>query len=86
MKRLKFLLALIAMLTTACRPEADSELGSEGGDSRAIQNKGSDTLVNVALAWAETYREVKPDIAIAVTGGGSGTGIAALINGWNPLW
>ncbi|WP_193771392.1 PstS family phosphate ABC transporter substrate-binding protein [Candidatus Magnetaquicoccus inordinatus] len=46
-----------------------------------IQNKGSDTLVNVAQALAEAYRQVKPDVAIAVTGGGSGTGIAALING-----
>ncbi len=49
--------------------------------SRAIQNKGSDTLVNIALAWAETYRDVDPTVSIAVTGGGSGTGIAALING-----
>ncbi len=46
-----------------------------------IQNKGSDTLVNVAQAWAEEYRTVKPDVAVSVTGGGSGTGIAALING-----
>ncbi len=50
--------------------------------SRAvIQNKGSDTLVNVAQAWAETYKTVNPDVAIAVSGGGSGTGISALING-----
>jgi len=33
------------------------------------------------LAWAEAYREIEPDVSIAVTGGGSGTGIAALING-----
>lgn len=46
-----------------------------------IQNKGSDTLVNVAQAWAELYRKVNPDVAVAVTGGGSGTGIAAMING-----
>jgi phosphate transport system substrate-binding protein len=46
-----------------------------------IQNKGSDTLVNVAQAWAEAYQQVKPDVAVAVSGGGSGTGIAALING-----
>ena len=46
-----------------------------------IQNKGSDTLVNVAQAWAEAYQKVDPDVAIAVSGGGSGTGIAALING-----
>jgi phosphate transport system substrate-binding protein len=46
-----------------------------------IQNKGSDTLVNVAQAWAEAYQQVNPDVAVAVSGGGSGTGIAALING-----
>ena len=46
-----------------------------------IQNKGSDTLVNVAQAWAEAYQEVNSDVAVAVTGGGSGTGIAAMING-----
>ncbi len=38
-------------------------------------------MVNLALAWAEAYRTVKPDVDIAVTGGGSGTGIAALVNG-----
>ena len=46
-----------------------------------IQNKGSDTLVNVAQAWAEEYQNVAADVAIAVSGGGSGTGIAAMING-----
>lgn len=55
---------------------------SRGGSDRVlIQNKGSDTLVNVAQAWAETYRTVNPSVAVAVSGGGSGTGIAALING-----
>ncbi len=46
-----------------------------------IQNKGSDTLVNVAQAWAEEYQNVDADVAVAVSGGGSGTGIAAMING-----
>ncbi len=46
-----------------------------------LQNKGSDTLVNVAQAWAEEYQKVEPDVAVAVSGGGSGTGIAAMING-----
>ncbi|UCB56148.1 MAG: PstS family phosphate ABC transporter substrate-binding protein [Thiotrichales bacterium] len=46
-----------------------------------IQNKGSDTLVNVAQAWAEEYQNVAADVAVAVSGGGSGTGIAAMING-----
>jgi phosphate transport system substrate-binding protein len=56
--------------------------GPDGGESRVlIQNKGSDTLVNVAQAWAENYKDVNPSVAIAVTGGGSGTGISAMING-----
>jgi phosphate transport system substrate-binding protein len=46
-----------------------------------IENKGSDTIVNLALAWAEKYQELQPQVRISVTGGGSGTGIAALING-----
>jgi len=47
----------------------------------AIQNKGSDTLVNVAQAWAEKYSKRNKNVAVAVSGGGSGTGIAAMING-----
>lgn len=47
----------------------------------AIQNVGSDTIVNLAVRWAETYQELHPDVRITVTGGGSGTGIASLING-----
>lgn len=46
-----------------------------------IQNKGSDTMVNLALAWAEQYQGEHPDISLSVTGGGSGTGIASLVNG-----
>jgi phosphate transport system substrate-binding protein len=54
---------------------------SKQTDVLIIQNKGSDTLVNLAQAWAEEYKKVDPKVAIAVGGGGSGTGIAALING-----
>ncbi len=53
----------------------------DGSGRSVLQNKGSDTLVNVAQAWAEEYQTVNPDLAIAVSGGGSGTGFAALING-----
>lgn len=49
--------------------------------SNTIENKGSDTIVNLALAWAERYQAIHPEVQISVTGGGSGTGIAALING-----
>jgi phosphate transport system substrate-binding protein len=49
--------------------------------AQSIKNIGSDTLVNLALAWAEAYMTAHPRAHISVTGGGSGTGIAALING-----
>jgi phosphate transport system substrate-binding protein len=51
------------------------------GAVTSFQNTGSDTLVNLALAWAESYMGTHPEIRISVTGGGSGTGIASLING-----
>ena len=47
---------------------------------KSIQIKGSDTMVNLGQAWAEAYMEKHADSLVAVTGGGSGTGIAALLN------
>lgn len=76
-----WLILLAALLVLpACGIESQ-QVAKAAEIQRAIQNKGSDTLVNLALGWAEEYRRVKPDVSIAVTGGGSGTGIAALING-----
>lgn len=46
-----------------------------------IQVKGSDTMVNIAQAWAEEYKNVEPSVEIEVSGGGSGVGIAALTKG-----
>lgn len=82
MRALACVLILLALMAGACTgPDAGS--ASEQGTARAqtVQNKGSDTLVNLALAWAETYMGVHSDVRISVTGGGSGTGIAAMING-----
>ncbi|RME20682.1 MAG: phosphate ABC transporter substrate-binding protein [Deltaproteobacteria bacterium] len=81
----------VATLASCSRPDRSSPTtlggnaagggsGSSGGRA-VIQNKGSDTLVNVAQAWAEAYKKVDPGTAVAVSGGGSGTGISALING-----
>ena len=72
---------LLVSCATATAEQNTSSTNNETTTGRAIQNKGSDTLVNIALAWAERYREIRPDVSIAVTGGGSGTGIASLING-----
>ncbi len=60
---------------------ADSENSASESSSVYIQNKGSDTIVNLALAWAERYQTLRPDVRLSVTGGGSGTGITSLING-----
>lgn len=43
--------------------------------------KGSDTLVRLGQRWAEEYMKSNPEVVIQVSGGGSGTGIAALLNG-----
>jgi phosphate transport system substrate-binding protein len=45
-----------------------------------IRVKGSDTLVQLATAWAEAYRKVNKNVFVNVNGGGTGTGIAALQN------
>jgi phosphate transport system substrate-binding protein len=63
----------------ACGPDSSSETASDS-QAKYIENKGSDTIVNLALAWAERYQAEHPDVRISVTGGGSGTGIASLIN------
>jgi len=48
---------------------------------KKITVKGSDTMVILAQKWAEVYMKSHPEVVIQVTGGGSGTGISALING-----
>ncbi len=50
-----------------------------------ITVKGSDTIVILGQRWAEHYMGKNPDASIQVTGGGSGTGIAALINGTTDI-
>ncbi len=57
-----------------------SACGKKGDQSNTLQIKGSDTMVNLGQAWAEAYMKQNPGVSIAVTGGGSGTGITALIN------
>lgn len=73
------LLALALVGCGAGRAVREAERAEQA--ALAIQNTGSDTLVNLALAWAEAYMRLHPDVRISVTGGGSGTGIASLLNG-----
>ena len=79
----RFALSIFILLTlgfsTSCGPASSAEAASDSS-YEYIENKGSDTIVNLALAWAERYQSVNPAVRISVTGGGSGTGIASLIN------
>ena len=50
-------------------------------DKNSMQIKGSDTMVNLGQAWAEKYMKKNPTDFVAVTGGGSGTGLSSLISG-----
>ncbi len=75
-----FLLFSFIPLLTSCGPVSPARAAPYSSVAY-IENKGSDTIVNLALAWAEKYQGEHPDVRISVTGGGSGTGIAALING-----
>ncbi|MBU4252692.1 MAG: phosphate ABC transporter substrate-binding protein [Candidatus Omnitrophica bacterium] len=52
-----------------------------GNNKNSMQIKGSDTMVNLGQAWAEKYMEENPGDFVAVTGGGSGTGLSSLISG-----
>jgi phosphate transport system substrate-binding protein len=79
---LRLLLAgLVVLLLGACDAPGAGTGTPNPASQGTIVNIGSDTLVNLALAWAETYQAEHPEVAVSVTGGGSGTGLAALING-----
>lgn len=68
----------------ACAP-APSNAASAREPRTSIVSKGSDTMVNLALAWAEAYQPAHPEVTLSVTGGGSGTGISALISGTTDI-
>jgi phosphate transport system substrate-binding protein len=83
---------LFAMAFCACtRTESSSSQASGDGaaatvaEKTALTVKGSDTMVILGQRWAETYMKTHPGVTIQVTGGGSGTGIAALINGTTDI-
>ncbi|MBE3040620.1 MAG: phosphate ABC transporter substrate-binding protein [Chloroflexi bacterium] len=80
MKIARLILLVSLLFLTACGG-GSGQPSSPTQASAYIQNKGSDTMVNLALAWAERYQAEHPDVSLSVTGGGSGTGIAALVNG-----
>jgi phosphate transport system substrate-binding protein len=69
---------------TACGGSKESA-GSPSGRGGNITVKGSDTMVILGQRWAEVFMREHPGVTVQVTGGGSGTGIAALINGTTSI-
>jgi phosphate transport system substrate-binding protein len=79
------LLVVSAFLLTGC-PQPAGSSGSDGTPAReTLTMKGSDTMVQVGQRWAELYMKAHPETTIQVTGGGSGNGIAALIDGTTQI-
>lgn len=74
---MKKLMVLVAAAVMALAPSAHA--------AKNITVKGSDTIVVLGQRWAERYMQSHPEAAIQVTGGGSGTGIAALVNGTTDI-
>ncbi|HNX90257.1 MAG TPA: phosphate ABC transporter substrate-binding protein [Candidatus Omnitrophota bacterium] len=72
MKKILSIFMSVAVLCFSFGPYAHAKM---------VQVKGSDTLINLVQKLSEVYMEKNPDKVISVTGGGSGTGIAALVNG-----
>ena len=83
MKKTGLLIILILgiLFVGACRPtRPNSEINNSQLPQSHLEIKGSDTMVNLALAWTEAFRVEHPEISISITGGGSGTGLASLLN------
>ena len=79
--KLRTLLVTAAVLCMVAAGTHKSVIAGGG----AITVKGSDTMVNLCTAWAEAFMKKTPGAQVAVTGGGSGTGISAMINGTTDI-
>jgi phosphate transport system substrate-binding protein len=76
---------ILAMVLVGCGNQYDTPSSGAAGRQETLTIKGSDTLVILAQRWAEGFMAASPSTTVQVSGGGSGTGIAALINGTTEL-
>ncbi len=80
---------LLLLLQASCdsgpKESSKSQPASKAGSQKAISVKGSDTMVHLTSSWAEQFMGRYPGTQVSVTGGGSGTGIAALLNGTTDI-
>lgn len=78
-------MALLAIATAVFAVGCEGETATDNQELVRITIKGSDTMVHLVTNWAETYMDSNPGFEITVNGGGSGTGISALINGTTDI-
>jgi phosphate transport system substrate-binding protein len=71
----------VSLCSTACSSGNNQASSSAHASSPVIRITGSDTMVNLVQAWAENYKKAQPSVSVQVAGGGSGVGIAGLIEG-----
>jgi len=72
----------IAAVVSGCKGKSGSGgSGADAGGKVVVSNSGSDTMVNLAQMWAETYANEAPNVSVEVAGGGSGVGIRDLMAG-----
>lgn len=74
-----FSLVITSLFIIGCKKKQADE------EKTVISIKGSDTMVNLSQKWTEIYMQKNPNVSIQVTGGGSGTGVASLLNGTTDL-
>lgn len=78
-----FTVAAVFVLLSGCGPKQSDATHSTAGVSISI--KGSDTMLPLVKTWSDAFMKVHPEAKISLTGGGSGTGIAALLNGTTDI-
>ena len=85
MSLVRAVLSFVVVASAAACGGGSAPAGESSGAAPAnglvIRLTGSDTMVNLDQAWAENYKTVKPDVSVQIAGGGSGVGIAGLIDG-----
>ena len=78
------LLVVAGLVGSACS-RGEQRAGDGESARQYLTIKGSDTMVHLVSSWSEAFMKNNPDLEVSVTGGGSGTGIAALLNGTTDI-
>lgn len=84
-KRAKQIIITMVLAALTAISGCAKQSGQDQDEERYVTIKGSDTMVHLVSNWAESFMRHSPGTEVSVTGGGSGTGIAALLNGTTDI-